>query len=306
MHPSNKSQFSSSFFDLTGYIVFLFIFKVPLTPAFGHYFADIQPTYAWSVPYFYYTYAEYVRPTFVLATALNRFTALWFPTKHEVFWKKSIRVTITFSFGIPFLLTWQLLISKIYTIPFNVDSDVAWSFVKKSLDWYFNNHNSLVLCVYYAITGTVTLFINVMCLVKLRIVKNRESKGTDVQRIEAKKALKRAEIGLIVVSCGDTVAMSMIAVIHLILFILEQQQLWYDPLYDTMYLQIPWITDVVRFSRPFLLIFMSKSVRELFFTSFGHAPRFETTATLTSPVSFVAGVPSTTSVKPQTRRAFLK
>ena len=39
-----------------------------------------------------------------------------------------------------------------------------------------------------------------------------------------------------------------------------------DPFFDTLYLQIPWISDLKSFISPFLLVVICKQVRMCFFT----------------------------------------
>ena len=61
------------------------------------------------------------------------------------------------------------------------------------------------------------------------------------------------------------------------------QNRYNDHLFDDIYLQMPWVTDISIFSRPFLLLFMSKQVRIVFGKAIfcGHHTAFLDTTTIT-------------------------
>uniref|UniRef100_A0A7E4ZYP9 Serpentine receptor class gamma n=1 Tax=Panagrellus redivivus TaxID=6233 RepID=A0A7E4ZYP9_PANRE len=168
--------------------------------------------------------------------------------KHEDYWIRYFPLVIALALLVPFVVLWPLLLSKTSTMLFNLEHDDVYIFVQEELMGYPKWYISLAFAIFYATIGITSLSINVVCMCKLRE--------------------QRTELGLIVVSFGDTVATTLMVIIHLVLYVFEVQDLYYDPLYETMFLQIPWVVDIFRFSRPLLLIFMSKSVKEAFMQPF--------------------------------------
>uniref|UniRef100_A0A7E4WE08 Serpentine receptor class gamma n=1 Tax=Panagrellus redivivus TaxID=6233 RepID=A0A7E4WE08_PANRE len=276
MRPRHAKSFVSPFFtlvkvlavvDLCGHIAWTIDFKVPLTPMFAPHFENIGPTYLWSFPLFITYYLEFVHTMLVMMTALNRSTALVFPVTHESLWKKMLKPSIGVSLLLPLCLCFQRLLAPTYTMPFTMGSSNAFVLRSKNPSWYPSGMNALFFALFYIVIGVITVMLNISSCMALTLFK--QSKRNN--RNNLWQSIQRTEIGLIIVCFGDLVAMIFMIIIQLTLYWLGIRGLYDDPLYDFMYLQIPWVSDLGRFIRPFMLLFMSKTVRDAFLSIFSSA-----------------------------------
>uniref|UniRef100_A0A7E4W4L9 Serpentine receptor class gamma n=1 Tax=Panagrellus redivivus TaxID=6233 RepID=A0A7E4W4L9_PANRE len=292
IRPRPSNEFGSSFFtiakvlavvDLCGHIGSTVMFKMPLTPFFASFFKDIQPSYFWSVPYFMTNYLEFVHTMLVMLTALNRWTALILPIKYEKIWKKLIWPAIGGSFLVPFCITFQRLAVPTVTLPFSMNSSDSYVFSSEKVDWIPDGINALLFALFYIVAGVITILLNATSCVSLSLAKQNNQPNLHPKSLW--QSIQRTEIGLIIVSFSDMIAMCCMIVIQLTLFWLGIRGLYYDPLYDAMYLQIPWVFDLQRFIRPFMLLFMSKSMRDAFLSTIYYHPK--PTTSITTPAIFI-------------------
>uniref|UniRef100_A0A7E4VZ62 Serpentine receptor class gamma n=1 Tax=Panagrellus redivivus TaxID=6233 RepID=A0A7E4VZ62_PANRE len=256
---------------------------MPLTPLFASYFEIEEPTYLWSVPYFFAYYLEFVHIMLVMVTALNRFTALCLPVKHGKIWKRLMMPVLVLSFVFPLTPCFHRLLVPTYTIPFYINCTNAFVMQSVDIDWYPNGMNALFFAIFYIVIGVITILLNVSSCLSLTFIKQKNQSNFQQQK-SVWQTIQRTEVGLILVCFGDLVAMICMIIIQMTLFYLGVRGLYYDPLYDFMYLQIPWVSDLGRFIRPFMLLFMSKSVRDAFLSAFPIRPNPDTTITIATTI----------------------
>uniref|UniRef100_A0A914Q8X9 Serpentine receptor class gamma n=1 Tax=Panagrolaimus davidi TaxID=227884 RepID=A0A914Q8X9_9BILA len=115
------------------------------------------------------------------------------------------------------------------------------------------------MLIYYCATGVITIISNGISLTLLIHQNLKRKKGAPEQ-----KQFRKSEIGLLFISMGDIFTMFVDAFIQGNLNYLGLKGDWNNPLFDTLYLQIPWVIDLKCLSRPFLLLLMSKNVRIVF------------------------------------------
>ena len=77
---------------------------------------------------------------------------------------------------------------------------------------------------------------------------------------------EKVEIALLIISISDFLV-ELIYIIHQgIMFKLMSENRLLDPLFDTLYLQLPWISDLKSYTRPFLLVIVCRNVKMSLFT----------------------------------------
>ncbi|KAE9554980.1 hypothetical protein FO519_001798 [Halicephalobus sp. NKZ332] len=245
--------------DLTFYVNFTISYKAPLTPLIGPMFADLPSSFFLQFMYFYNYFAPYVRSGLVMLTAANRLTALLYPSKHERIWRPWVFWSlVTIVVIVALLLSWFYIISEIIVIPFSPKQTGNYALIY-GFD-LFPVNSALNMVIYSTIVGGTSLIINLTSLFILM----KQNSARAVTQKDTKQYFRKSEIGLCIVSLGDFSFELLMVIFQEIMNVLMLEAKYNDPLFDTIYLQMPWMTDLAILSRPFLLLFMSKQVRIVF------------------------------------------
>uniref|UniRef100_A0A914PZA5 Serpentine receptor class gamma n=1 Tax=Panagrolaimus davidi TaxID=227884 RepID=A0A914PZA5_9BILA len=208
---------------------------------------------------FFIYYFTKVRELLLLSTTINRFTAICYPYNQKKIWNKFLIPIIAFCLIFPLLLTFHIFTGKGIIVPFLENSTDSYVMdVRKTI---LPVNNALLNAIHTSTTSFCSLILNIISFATLYI-------RTRNITINTNKIPNKSEIHLFLISCIDF-AFDCIAVAQQVYaYSFVVRQIYYDPVFDRLYLIYPWIYDLINLSRPYLLIAMCKQMRNVFFQFF--------------------------------------
>ncbi|KAE9554979.1 hypothetical protein FO519_001797 [Halicephalobus sp. NKZ332] len=249
-----KISTAIGFTDICGYIFSYPDLKMPLCIFFADLYWKATPGYWVNICVFFVYYFNYTREYLLVANAANRLTALMFPHKHDYYWSLWLVpvLVLCFLLGIPG--SYHVLFGSPLILPFNSDSNDSFvltiSFTLYQVDSSFNG------AVQACVTGLASLILNLTSLYLLR------------KKMMAKtKKVSRTQTSLFFIALWDFF-FEMIWGIHqawVYTFVLRNDL--YNPIFDTLYLVVPWLGDFVTLSRPYIILALCKQARTIFFNT---------------------------------------
>uniref|UniRef100_A0A914QA33 Serpentine receptor class gamma n=1 Tax=Panagrolaimus davidi TaxID=227884 RepID=A0A914QA33_9BILA len=130
-------------------------------------------------------YTTMVRYYLLIASALNRLTAVAYPSKYDKLWSNYTKYIIIISFAIPIPLTFHILFGKtsVYSAPpvYGIDVKASW----------FPISRALLNAIQSTLTSILTFLFNFITLYLLWSRKGQQ------------KSISKAEIGLLFICCYD-------------------------------------------------------------------------------------------------------
>uniref|UniRef100_A0A914RE06 Serpentine receptor class gamma n=1 Tax=Panagrolaimus davidi TaxID=227884 RepID=A0A914RE06_9BILA len=241
--------------DILSFIVMTISFKWPLSPLIGPYFKLLTGSYILVIANFFQVYFNIAHSLLVTLTSFNRMTSMALPRLHEKLWKQILWPGILVSLVLSIVPIWHLPFSTISVIPFNAKvSEDAYVMSAK----YPGVSTAFNQAITFFVIAVVGLLLNILCngfLLKIKA-------------LTTQKRISRTEIRLVFVSLFDFILEILFCVhqISIYLIMVPKEKNW--DLFDTLFLQIPWLFDLINLSRPFLLLLMSQQVRTCFFNLF--------------------------------------
>ena len=138
--------------------------------------------------------------------------------------------------------------------------------------------NALLTALLYCVTSIITFTCNMITLYRLYIRKQTWKTRATLNSFHV--ALNKGEINLLFVSLWDF-WLDLLMTVHqvkdsrdplnflslynslfkTIMFTFVLRDVYNDPLFDSLYLLTPWISDAISLSRPLILLIMSKQLR---------------------------------------------
>ena len=151
-----------------------------------------------------------------------------------------------FLFAIPG--SYHILLGTPHILPFSLDSNESFA-LGVSFETY-NASTSFNSVVQGCVTGFTTLVLNLICLIILK------------KKVNSKlKKISQAQITLFIITLWDFI-FEIIWVTHqtwIHIFVIHEDV--YNPVFDTLYLAVPWLYDFGVLTRPYIIFILCKQVR---------------------------------------------